>query len=94
MYGNTAKMNAANGKVTLTCKELESITTERDVKIIAKKKAVIEALDEIVVNSAKMIKLQKGDAAPTEPFVLGKEFVTFMTSLLQFQYYLLKHQYL
>jgi len=82
--GNTITMelDSSNGKVQLVCDDVQ-IDTSKDTRINTTGKTEINAKKDVIVNSATGIKLQKGDAAPTEPFVLGKEFVDFMKKLLQ-----------
>jgi hypothetical protein len=76
------EMDSSSGKVKLECDDVE-IDTVNDTIVNTEAKTKINAKQDVVVNSATGIKLQKGDAEPQEPFVLGKEFVTMMKELLQ-----------
>lgn len=78
----TWEMDSETGKVTLVCDDVQ-IDTTKDTQINTEGKTEINAKKDVIVNSATGIKLQKGDSAPTEPFVLGKEFVQMMQKLLQ-----------
>lgn len=69
-------------KITFKCDTFET-TTQKDVTFEVTGKTKIHSKDEVTVSSDTMIKLQKGDNDPGEPFVLGKKFVQFMKDFFQ-----------
>jgi hypothetical protein len=76
------KMEQTGSKITAESDHFV-VKARQDVKVEAGGKATVKAKGEAIVASDTMIKLQKGDGAPDEPFVLGKKFVKFMGDFLK-----------
>lgn len=78
----TIVMEQDGNKITINCKDA-NINTLGDTVINSTGKTIVNSEDEAIINSETMIKLQKGDAVPTEPFILGAEFVKFTEAFLK-----------
>jgi hypothetical protein len=55
----------------------------KDMSATVGGKTTVKSTSDVTISSSSVINLQKGDAAPSEPFVLGNKFKSFMKDLLQ-----------
>jgi hypothetical protein len=82
--GTTEIKMEQNGSKITTTSDFLTANVRQDARVDVGHQAKVIAKNDITVSSDTMIKLQRGEGAkPAEPFVLGENFVQFMSQVLQ-----------
>jgi hypothetical protein len=76
------KMEQDPAQITINADNVIA-NVNKDMTATVAGKTTVKSTSDVTISSSSVINLQKGDSAPSEPFVLGNKFKSFMNDLLQ-----------